>query len=551
MPLLKKFASPPPTWILWAVVAAAFAQLLSTYAGIYAPGYGITKFIQIGQEFDQRGLATFRAAPKFIGPSDRWGFDGQHYAQLALDPLLRDPQIKIALDNPPYRARRILLPWLAWVGGLGRPAWVLNVYAALNLVFWAGFAVMLVVLFRPCGWAGVAGLAAMLLTCGIVESMHGSLTDFPAFVLMTLAAMIGGTGGAGVLALAALARETNLMGIVGLWEYRPPWRSAARRNLWLGLIAGGPMVLWFAYVAWRLRMTASVDGSNLDWPLHAIIAKLVQIGGWSADGSILWSRLYSEFYTNERLHALLTVIAVLTQCLYLLTHRDRESRLWRVGVIFVPFFLCVGLPAWENHFTVTRHALPITLAFNLLLATRARRRTWLPWFLLGNCFVPYGIHQFAVSDGLNPNAPVESSLLNSWLPGPAISVRFDTGWGNAEGTRYRSWRWATEKQARVVLINPAPKPVEAALAFALQSLSPRDVAVTVQGATVWSGRIAPALQAAKSARFLLPPGPTVITFETLQPPESPNTADSRLLTLRLRKLEIQLSAPPADARAGP
>ncbi len=59
----------------------------------------------------------------------------------------------------------------------------------------------------------------MLLTCRVVEiQCTGALTDFPAFVLMTLAAMIGGSRGAGVLGLAALTREVNLLGLAGILE---------------------------------------------------------------------------------------------------------------------------------------------------------------------------------------------------------------------------------------------------------------------------------------------------------------------------------------------
>jgi len=140
-------------------------------------------------------------------PSDRWGFDGQFYAELALDPLLRDPQLKIALDAPAYRSRRILTSWLAWLGGFGRPFWILNVYAGLNLVFWTGFAVMMARLFPSLRLGWTRRFCAMLITCGIIESLRSSLTDFPGFVLVTLSMMIGRAGGAGVLALAALTRD--------------------------------------------------------------------------------------------------------------------------------------------------------------------------------------------------------------------------------------------------------------------------------------------------------------------------------------------------------
>ncbi|HSY54339.1 MAG TPA: hypothetical protein VK785_07825, partial [Opitutaceae bacterium] len=210
----KSFVS-SPCWAFVAVAMAACAVMLGTCLKVWSPAYGLTRFIPIGQEFEQRGIAVYRATPKYVPPT-RWGFDGQLYAEMALDPLLRDPGMKTALDDPAYRADRILLPWLAWLGGLGRPFWVLNVYAALNPLFWLAYGIILYRLFRPHGWAGVAGFAAMLLTCGVIESTFKSLTDFPAFVLMTLAAMIGGSVGAGVLGLAALAREINIIGLVGV-----------------------------------------------------------------------------------------------------------------------------------------------------------------------------------------------------------------------------------------------------------------------------------------------------------------------------------------------
>ena len=76
----------------------------------------------------------------------------------------------------------------------------------------------------------------MLLTCGIIESMHGSLTDFPCFVLMTAAMVVGGTGGAAVLAVATLGRETCVLGFLGVAEFRPPWREAWRTTFLCGLV---------------------------------------------------------------------------------------------------------------------------------------------------------------------------------------------------------------------------------------------------------------------------------------------------------------------------
>jgi hypothetical protein len=543
--MFKQAFARPGIGVFVLVGAAAFVQLLGAFVRVYSPEYGITKFLVVGREFDGRGLAVFRSTPKYLGPGDRWGFDGQFYAELALDPLLRDPQLKVALDDPPYRSRRILTSWLAWLGGFGRPFWILNVYAALNLVFWIGFAVMMTRLFRPLGWAGLAGFAAMLMTCGIIESLRSSLTDFPGFVLVTLSMMIGGAGGAGVLALAALTREPNIIGLVGLWDYRPPWLATIKRNALFAVIAGLPLALWVAYVMSRFPAKNSITGDNLTWPLWGIMGKLGEFSVHAANGDIAWKAWYSEFFTSEPLHALLTIIAVLTQSIYLFTHRERDNRIWRVGAIFVPFFLCISSIPWERHFTITRHALPITLAFNLVLAMRARRG-WLVWFLLGNCFVPYGVYQLAIYGHGAAGSPAEFHVASTRPSAPTLQVRFAQGWSAEEWTRGHTWRWGVAKHATLTLLNPTAQPVEVSLSFTTKSICPRDLNVSVRGAELWSMRSMQPNLLVKTTRFMLPPGETVVDFNSPTPPVLSGTpGDDRLLSFKVKDLEIDLSAPPS------
>jgi hypothetical protein len=535
-----------PRWAFAVVAAAAFAVMLGTCLRVWSPAYGLTRFIPIGQEFEQRGIAAYRATPKYMAPV-RWGFDGQLYAEMALDPLLRNPQMKTALDDPAYRADRILLPWLAWLGGLGRPFWVLNAYAALNPVFWLGYAVILYVLFRGRGWAGVAGFAAMLLTCGVIESTFKALTDFPAFVLMTLAAMVGGSGGAGILGLAALTREINLLGLAGVLEFKRPWREALRKNLGRGLVAVGPFALWFAYVRWRLpaeggaglveRLRTSMVGDNLHWPLQAIIRKLGEVIAVIREGGIDWP----HFYKSTPLHALLTIVATLTQCLYLVTHREWKNRLWRVAIVFIPLFLCIAYQVWYSHFTVTRHVLPITLAFNLLLAARPSRR-WVVWFVLGNCFVPYGIFKF-VSFGLETPHPAEFSVAATLPPGVSVDATFGAGWSAAEWDTRRAWRWAEGRRATLVLANGGRQPLAVELVCTGLGSAPCDLEVSVEGASLWRGRLGPDATAVRTRRFLLPPGDTVVAFEAPPSNSSSEVAGGRR-TFQVSGLSVAVSPPP-------
>jgi hypothetical protein len=523
----KSFVS-SPRWAFVAVAVAACAVMLGTCLQVWSPAYGLTRFIPIGREFEQRGIPVYRATPKYVPPT-RWGFDGQLYAEMALDPLLRDPGIKTALDDPAYRADRILLPWLAWLGGLGHPFWILNVYAALNPLFWLAYGAILYRLFRPYSWAGVAGFAAMLLTCGVIESTFKSLTDFPAFVLMTLAAMIGGSVGAGVLGLAALAREINLIGLVGVLEFEEPWREALGRNLRRIAIAAVPLAFWFWYVRWRLpaeggahvleRIRSSMVGDNINWPLYAIGRKLEEVVAVIRQGGVDWP----HFYKSTPLHALLTIVATLTQCLYLLTHREWKNRLWRVGLVFVPLFLCVAYQVWYSHFTVTRHALPITLAFNLLLAARPNRR-WLIWFIMGNCFVPYGIYKF-VCFGLETSHPAEFTVSAALPPGVDIDVSFGAGWTGVEWDSQRSWRWATGPRATLLLANGGRSTLEVELAGNVLGAAPHDLSVSTPGANLWQGRLEAQPVPLHTRKFTVPPGIIVVTFE-IAPPEAEANARS-------------------------
>ncbi len=522
----------PPRWAFGAVAIVAFAFLISVYARCWRRDGDLTRFINIGSELNLRGIAAWRAAPKYMDPdpADRWGFDGQYYAEIALDPFLRDPGLPRAMDSVPYRARRILLPWLAALGGLGRPSWVLNAYAALNPLFWIAFAVLAVRLFRPHGWRGLAGLAAMLLTCGVVESLRRSLTDFPAFVLMTGAVLAGGCRGAGLLALAGLTREVDILGLAGLLETRPPWKRTLARDLALAALAAAPMALWFAYLAWRFRMHTSVDSDNLDWPFRAIAAKLASEGSVIRREGIHWIRSYR----NYELHALLTIVSTLTQCFYLVRHPAWGSRLWRMAMPFALLFVCISGLAWEDHFTVTRHALPFTLAFNALLAARPPRR-WLAWFVLGNCFVPYGIYHFSQMG--RDLLPAEEIKITVGASGQ-VEAAFGAGWSEMGHNDLEPWRWALGPEPALELRNRGSAPVEARLEFGTLSYGPRIVEAWAGGVRIWSGLSDSWLAVVRTEPFALAPGTTEVVFRTDKPP-APHGADPRPVAFTLQHLRVE------------
>jgi hypothetical protein len=539
----------PPRWAFALVALLAFGFFLRVYAGIWTPEHGITKFLRVGQEFDDRGTEVFRATPKFIDPypAHRWGFDGQLYAEMALDPLLLDPHLHIALDNPPYRAQRILLSWIAWGLGLGQPFWILNAYAALNLIFWVGFAWLSGRLFAPHGWAGLAGYAVTLVTCGVIESMQASLTDLPSFTLILAAIMIGGKAGACLLALAALVRSTSLIGFVGLAQLPPPWREAIRKNIVWGLIAVVPLACWVAYVLWRFQgREVNFDGGNLAMPFRGMMEKLGEFSVTAGHGSIRWHRWPFELYKSYELHSVLTMISVVTQIVFVAVNRNWRDPLWRWGAVVAAYFSCISFLSWESHFTITRHALPITLLFNVLLAARPGR-SWLIWFLLGNCFVPFGVRYF---DGMRefrsppplPEFAIEAPATIVAAP-VQVQVRYGEGWSAQQWWPDTTWRWSRREQATVILRNAAPRPVRVQFTFLASSFHEREFRIDAASQTVLRTRLPAARRVITLDDLELPPGETTLTFIVSGEPSKTDDGTPGEVKLKMEKPTVRIRAP--------
>jgi len=97
-------------------VACICAYLLAVLH-YYRPGLGFTELIMFPESGHSYEVPAVRKTPHFDDPGSG-GYDAQCYAQLAVIPLLTDPAIDRAMDQPAYRARRILFSWTAYVLGL-------------------------------------------------------------------------------------------------------------------------------------------------------------------------------------------------------------------------------------------------------------------------------------------------------------------------------------------------------------------------------------------------------------------------------------------------
>jgi hypothetical protein len=360
-------------WICPAVAIALVVLLPASVARLYHPPYGFTEMI--GFAGDGTGeLPVLQAIPHFRHPA--WGsYDGQFYAQLALEPLLRDPAIDRALDLPPYRARRILFSWTAWALGLGRPHWILEAYALQNVLFWLGLAALMTRWLRPDTPRGLALWIACLFAHGLMSSVRLALLDGPSMFLIALAIAAAERGrvftSAAIVGAAGLGRETNLLTVVAF--PRPHgWHAWLTRGAALAL-AALPFLLWQDYLRSLYRSTSAVGQHVIDRPLLVYVQVFSQTLGQVLGGAGLLAAL-----------KLGVIVSLAVQTAYLFYRRHYASPWWRVALPYALLMLTVHKVVWDGYpGAVTRVTLPLAFGFNVLLAREEGPRFW-PWFVLGN-----------------------------------------------------------------------------------------------------------------------------------------------------------------------
>ena len=358
--------------VLIHALAAIF--FLGTVAQFYAPGVGFTSLIKFGETFHARALPALQQTLHEIEPTP--GYDGQFYAQLALDPLLRTDDIRTALDSPAYRARRILLPWLAFLMGAGQPWWVLQAYALLNVLSWCVLAWLLLQWLPPGTVRPALAWLACMFSHGLLTSVREALPDGPSVLLIALGIRSLEAGrawlGTWILGLAGLCRETNVLGAVALLPRGTLRPGAVAMAALRGAIVAVPLLLWLAYL-WSIDLPAQHAGAgNFGRPLASVADK------WLMTIAELRAKGWDSFTVTS----LLSLIALTTQAAFLLLNRSRDSAWWRIGVVYLALMVVLGPAVWQGYpGAATRVVLPMTFAFNVLVV---RSRWFWPLWLLGN-----------------------------------------------------------------------------------------------------------------------------------------------------------------------
>jgi hypothetical protein len=364
----------------WSILAAAVVVFfLATTAHVWDGETGLTRLICFGDAFTPRSVPAMSEASPHIH-RDSYGYDAQFYAQMAFDPLLLREETAAAMDLAPYRFRRIFMSWVAWLGGAGQPAAILNIFALINVGAWLWMAWLLRHWCRPNTADGFVRWAGCLLSLGAIASWQFALTDLLAMALVLAALRLLERGrshsAAAALSLAILTKETAVLaGIMGLDGIGGGWKAWRRRCIF-GLITVLPMALWTAYLGFRGFHPAAGSSENFALP-----------------GFGLWEQLREafRFLTEGRKGDLVVVLSLIVQAVGLLWFRRPRSPVWRVGAVHVVLGLVLGRAVWEGYpGAACRVLLPLTVAFNLTIP-RDTRWKW-AWLVGGNLSAVLGIN---------------------------------------------------------------------------------------------------------------------------------------------------------------
>lgn len=427
--------------LLYLVLALAFVVSIGRS---YDGRTGFTSLETFGERFRARRVPQLHDVRLYTHRGN--GYDGQFYAQLAVvgNPLA--PELRAALDSPSYRSRRIVLPLVAHLLGLGRPVWVLNVFALLNLLCWAILAWTLARWwFPPDGLHNLLRWGGTLFGAGMIVSVTHSLTDGPALLLVAAGVRCVEQRrtwlGAAALALAGLIRETSVLCAAAFALPRPGDQRGWVRAAASVAAAALPAALWMAIVYAHYRVAGGTR--NVSLPLVGLHGKIVEL---AAD-------LKAHRFDPSDWGEVLAVIALATQVVFIFARPDPARPWWRVGVVFAVFWSVLGLPVWQSApSAAARVLLPLTLAFNVLVPRSARG---LALLIAGNLTV-------LSAPALLTPVPSEQTTLNE-----NISVQFGPAWYDEEHLDQHTWRWA-RGPATLIVRNPNPRPFTVTLDFGLR-----------------------------------------------------------------------------------
>jgi hypothetical protein len=371
-------------WTMPRLLAALILIALSVVPVVfvvrhYHAGQGLTQLVLFGSDTMRTELPEIKALNPMIESSP--GYDGQHYATLAMDPTFRRPDLVTACPQIHYRAQRYLPIVLAYLLGFGQPKAIVTMYVLENVASWFGLMALLVAYFRGRTPRQYLCLAACLLTTGSLICIARSLGDLMGSTLALASVLVDGLAAASLLALAVLCKPTFVLALARyLWPLPANRREFATRAALIAVTLA-PVVVLFVYL-WCVLGPLSGGRNNWGLPLvawtHKEIADVTKLLTQPFELHA-WGVTESEW----RIFEILVPLALLIQVSHLAIWRDARSALWWLGVVFGLLFFVLGPSVTAEEIASARSLLPLTLVFNLRLAVQRGPVFWF-YFLAGN-----------------------------------------------------------------------------------------------------------------------------------------------------------------------
>lgn len=354
---------------------AALAFVLARWQ-TWAKG-DITRFILVGRHF-----ATPSQLPPGVAVAPTYGYDGQFFYRLALNPVnFSHIAYGIRVDQP-YRYMRIGYPWLTWLVSFGQHVLVPVMLVVINIVAIGAIGYLGGMFARQGGRHALAGL--------VLPAYFGLLTSLSRDTAEPLAAacLLGGLLAirarrpvlAGLLlAYGALTRESVMVAVaavaivdfVGVLRRRRSVRPGRDDLAWALPTA--------AFVAWQVVVKVAVGrfpllvdangntGSPFITPLKAVEHNLTHIHLHQFEQYDLW---FLEL-------AILALLAVAALASWRSTNAPLHERL---ALVLYMIEICVVSPStWYSLDADLRSFIEVyLLAAIILLGTpRHRLRAWL------------------------------------------------------------------------------------------------------------------------------------------------------------------------------
>jgi hypothetical protein len=354
---------------------AALAFVLARWQ-TWAKG-DITRFILVGRHF-----ATPAQLPPHIAVAPTYGYDGQFFYRLALNPVnFSHIAYGIRVDQP-YRYMRIGYPWLTWLVSFGQHVLVPVMLVVINIVAIGAIGYLGGMFARQGGRHALAGL--------VLPAYFGLLTSLSRDTAEPLAAacLLGGLLAirarrpvlAGLLlAYGALTRESVMVAVaavaivdfVGVIRRRRSVRPGRDDLAWAlptAAFAAWQVVVKVAVGRFPLLVDANGNtGSAFITPLKAVEHNLGHVNLHQFEQYDLW-------FTELAILILLAVAALL--CLRSTNAPVHE----RLALVLYMIEICVVSPStWYSLDADLRSFIEVyLLAAVILLGTpRHRLRAWL------------------------------------------------------------------------------------------------------------------------------------------------------------------------------